>query len=274
MNSLARHIALILAITSLPALAADGKPAAPADDNTPVISVNKTPIPQAVYIDALRAQIANGAQDSQQLRQLVLDDLVISEVLSQEAKKLKLNNDAEVKRALDNAQRKLLAEAYVLKQLQLSPVTEADVKAEYDRQIALTKEGRNSVEYKVSQIVVKDEASAQEALKRLKAGEDFAKTAKEMSIDPIAKQRGGALPWSLPDQFVKPLGDVVVNLEKGQVVNAPAQTQLGWHIMKLEDSRPFKAPSFEESKPRMMQTLMERKKQTIVEEAMKKAEVK
>lgn len=273
MNSLlTKYIGLALAMTSLSAISAETKPAV--DVNATIISVNKVPLTQGTYIDTLRANLASGAQDSQQFRQAVLDDLVISEALAQEAKKAKLDKDADIKRALDTAQRKLLAEAYMVKQLQANPVTEADAKAEYERQVGLTKDGRNSVEYKASQIVVKDEASAQEAIKRLKAGEDFAKVAKEMSIDPTAKQRAGSLPWSLPDQFIKPLGDIVTNLEKGQVVNAPIQSPLGWHIILLEDSRPFKAPSFEESKGRMMQTLLERKKQEIIESVMQKAEVK
>jgi peptidyl-prolyl cis-trans isomerase C len=271
------RIALI-ALASLSMLATahanETKGNKPVDDNTPVISVNKTPITQATYIDALRAHLASGVKDSQPLRQMVLDDLVISEALAQEAKKAKLNADTDVKRAIDNAQRKILAEAYIMKQLAAKPITEADARAEYDRQIALTKDGRNSVEYKAAQIVVKDEATAQAVLKRLKSGEDFAKVAKESSIDQAARQHGGALPWSLPDQFIKPLGDVIINLDKGQIVNAPTQTAIGWHILKLEESRPFVAPSFEDSKGRMMQTLLERKKQDIVQEIMKKAEVK
>ncbi len=246
----------------------------PVEANTPVITVNKVSISQATYADVLKAQLIKGAKDSQQLRQAVLDELVISEVLAQEATKSKLNSDADVKRAIETAQRNILAEAYMIKQLNAKPVNESDAKAEYDRQIALTKEGRNSVEYKSSQIVLKDEASALSVMKRLNAGEDFTKLAKETSLDQDAKQHGGALPWSLPDQFIKPLGDVVMNLKKGQVSIAPIQTAIGWHIIKLDETRPFKAPTFEESKQRMIQTLVERRKQEIIQSVMKKADVK
>lgn len=246
----------------------------PDNANAPVITVNKATLSQATYVDALRAQLASGAKDSQQLRQLVLDDLILTEALAQESVKNKLNTEAEVKRAIENAQRKILAEAYMISQLRKTPVTDADARAEYDRQIGLTKEGRNSVEYKTSQIVVKDEATAKTVLDRLKAGEDFAKVAKESSLDKEVSQHGGVLPWSLPDQFIQPLGDVVVNLSKGQLVNAPVQSAIGWHIVKLDDTQAFKAPSFEESKERMKQTLLERRKQEIIQNVMKKTEVK
>lgn len=244
------------------------------ENNSSVVTVNKTSLSQATYVDALRIQLANGAKDSEALRKAVLDELIVTEALYQEGQKAKLSNDADVKRAIENAQRKIIAEAYVVKELKAKPITDEEAKAEYDRQIALTKEGRNATEYKTAQIVVKDEATAMSVIKRLKAGEDFTKVAKETSIDNQVNQNGGSLPWSMPDQFIKPLGDVVVNLSKGQIVNAPTKTAIGWHIIKLEDTRPFKAPSFEESKARMMQTLAEKRKQEIVQAVMKKTEVK
>ena len=267
---------LLMAIMTLNTQAADDHKAQKANDNAgaPVITVNKATLSQATYVDALRAQLASGAKDSQQLRQLVLDDLILTEALAQESVKSKLNTEPEIKRAIESAQRKILAEAYMISQLRKSPVTDNDARNEYDRQIGMTKEGRNSVEYKTSQIVVKDEATAKVVLDRLKAGEDFVKVAKETSLDKEVSQHGGALPWSLPDQFIQPLGDVVVNLSKGQLVNAPVQSAMGWHIIKLEDTQAFSAPSFEDSKERMKQTLLERRKQEIIQNVMKKTEVK
>lgn len=244
------------------------------ESNKSIVTVNKTELSQATYIDALRAQLANGAKDSDALRKTILDDLIVTEALYQEGTKEKLTQDPDVKRAIQNAQRKIIAEAYLIKSLKAKPISDEEAKAEYDRQIALTKDGRNSTEYKASQIVVKDEVSAMTIVKRLKAGEDFIKVAKETSIDTQVNQHGGSLPWSMPDQFIKPLGDVVVNLTKGQTVNVPTQTNLGWHIIKLEDTRPFKAPSFEESKARMVQTLTEKRKQEIIQAVMKNTEVK
>jgi peptidyl-prolyl cis-trans isomerase C len=269
MKAITPYIVLMTACLALSAYAAE-----PENMNKSVVTVNKTNISQATYVDMLRSQVANGIKDSPQLRQAALDELVVTEALAQAATKAKLNTDADVKRAIENAQRKILAEAYMIKEMSKHPITEADAKAEYDRQVGMTKVGRNSVEYKISQIVVKDEATAQDVMKRLSAGEDFAVVAKETSIDKESAKADGALSWALPDQFVKPLGDVVVNLTKGQLAKDPIHSPIGWHIVKLDDSRPFKAPSFAQTKERMMQTLSERQKHEIVEAVMKSTDVK
>lgn len=274
MKALFSSMGLIIALSTTAQAAEEHKGKKSVENKQSVVTVNKTPLSQATYVDALRIQLANGAKDSEGLRKAILDELIVTEALYQEGTKDKLTNDPDVKRAVENAQRKIVAEAYVVKALKAKPITDEEAKAEYDRQIALTQEGRNASEYKTAQIVVKDEATAMAIIKRLKSGEDFTKVAKETSIDTQANQNGGSLPWSLPDQFIKPLGDVVVNLSKGQTVNAPTKTAIGWHIIKLEDTRAFKAPSFEESKARMIQTLTEKRKQEIIQAVMKKTEVK
>ncbi len=169
--------------------------------------------------------------------------------------------------------RAILAEAYVIQQLKDNPISDAQVRAEYDRQISMTKEGRNSVEYRIAQIVTKDESAAKAALARLNTGEDFTAVAKATSIDPEVARSGAELPWSLPDQLIPPLGDKVVALEKG-AVSEPIATSVGFHLLKVLDSRPFKAPSFDESKQSIRMALVERRKQEIIRGVMEKADVK
>lgn len=246
---------------------------APSPD-TAIVTVNKVNITHATFADAMREQLQKGMQDSEALRTAVLNELVVAETLAQEANKSKAATDPEVKRLLANLQRSILADAYVLQQLKDNPVTDAQVRGEYDRQVALTKDGRNSVEYKLAQIVTQDESAAKSLIVRLQTGEDFATLAKANSIDPSAKQNGGDMPWSLPDQLIPALGDKAVSMNKGEVAAEPVASPLGYHILKLVDSRPFKAPAFEESKDAMRMMLMERRKQEIIEKAMNKADIK
>lgn len=252
--------------------AADEK-AKPASDTTAMVTVNKVAISQATFADAMRDQLQRGAKDSEQLRSAVMDQLIVSEALAQQANKTKVSSNADVKRALANAQRAILAEAYLIQQVKDNPITDAQIRAEYDRQIAMTKEGRNSVEYRIAQIVTKDESSAKAALARLNTGEDFTAVAKATSIDPEVARSGAELPWSLPDQLIPPLGDTVVALAKGSV-SEPVATSVGFHLLKVIDSRPFKAPSFDESKQGIRMSLLERRKQEIIRGVMEKAEVK
>lgn len=241
--------------------------------NSSPLTVNKVPISQETFADSMRDKLSKGAQDSPQLRKAVLDELVIAEALAQQAIATKLNSNPDIKRAFANAQREILAQAYLIQQYNQHPITDTDVKQEYDRQVALTKEGRNATEYKASQIVVSDEQTALTIINRLNAGEDFASLAKTVSIDPSAQKNGGDLPWSLPDQLIAPLGDTLMGLTKDTFTTTPVKTDLGWHILKLTDSRPFKAPSFEETQPHLKQSLIERRKQEIIQQVMQKTSI-
>jgi peptidyl-prolyl cis-trans isomerase C len=263
--------ALAALLTSSAVMAADekNKPS----DATAMVTVNKVAISQATFADAMRDQLQRGAKDSQQLRSAVMDELIVAEALAQQATKTKLANNPDVKRALANAQRAILAEAYVIQQLKDSPITDAQVRAEYDRQIAMTKEGRNATEYRIAQLVTKDESSAKAAITRLNVGEDFNTVAKATSIDPEVARSGAELPWSLPDQLIPPLGDAVVGLANG-AVSEPIATSVGFHVLKLLEARPFKAPSFDESKQGIRMALVERRKQEIIRGVMEKTEVK
>ena len=90
--------------------------------------------------------------------------------------------------------------------------------------------------------------------------------AQEYSIDQASKANGGQIGWVLPSQVVPPVANVIVNLNKGAVVNAPIQTQGGWVIVKVDDKRPFKLPSFDEAKPQLRQAIV----QQYVAETVKK----
>lgn len=267
--------ALALLLINTPVFAGEEKGKAKVTTDSPVlVTVNKVAISQATFSDAMRDRLQRGAKDSDRLRSAVMDELIVAEALAQQAAKTKVSANPDVKRALANAQRAILAEAFVIQQLQESPITEAQIRSEYDRQIAMTKEGRNSVEYRIAQIVTKDESSAKAALARLNTGEDFNAVAKATSIDPEVARSGAELPWSLPDQLIPPLGDKVVSLAKGEVSADPVASSVGFHVLKLLESRPFKAPSFEDSKQSIGMALVERRKQEIIRQVMEKADVK
>lgn len=262
-------LAVLLMSTAVNAADEKAKPS----DATAMVTVNKVAISQATFADAMREQLQRGAKDSDQLRNAVMDELIIAEALAQQASKNKLTNNPDVKRALANAQRSILAEAYLISQLKDNPITDAQVRAEYDRQISMTKEGRNATEYRIAQIVTKDESSAKAALARLNTGEDFNAVAKATSMDPEVARSGPELPWSLPDQLIPPLGDTVVGLTKGSV-SEPVATSVGFHLLKVLDARPFKAPTFDESKQSIRMSLLERRKQEIIRSVIEKADVK
>jgi peptidyl-prolyl cis-trans isomerase C len=127
-------------------------------------------------------------------------------------------------------------------------------------------------EYHARHILVDDKASADAITAQLNGGADFATLAKEKSKD-SSKEGGGDLGWFTLDTMVKPFADAVLSLQPGQITSAPVQSQFGWHVIKLEESRAPAPPAFEEVKDRV-KTLVERKRlQTYLEELKKNAKI-
>jgi peptidyl-prolyl cis-trans isomerase C len=220
--------------------------------------VNGVSIPQS-RVD-LRVKVATtqgGQTDSPELRKAVRDDLINLEVISQAAVKAGLDKQPETAQQLELARESVLAGAYVQDYAKNHPVSEDALKQDYEALKARV----GSKEYKVSHILVGTEEEAQAVAKRVKK-EKFAKVAKEKTKDPGSKDNGGDLGWTVPTNFVQPFGEAVLKLNKGEI-SQPVQTQYGWHVIKLEDTRELKVPTFEEVKP----NLEKRKQQEAIQKA-------
>jgi peptidyl-prolyl cis-trans isomerase C len=229
-----------------------------ADADKPVALVNGVAIPQS-RVD-LRVNVAatqGGQPDSEELRKAVRDDLINLEVLSQAAAKEGLEKQDATKQQLELARQSVLASVFVQDFVEKHPVDEAVLKQDYESM----KSRVGDKEYKVSHILVATEDEAKAIAKRVKK-EAFAKVAKQKSNDPGSKDKGGDLGFTVPSNFVQPFGEAILKLKKGEV-SGPVQTQYGWHIIKLEDTRELKVPTFEEMKPRLEQ----RRKQEAVQKA-------
>jgi len=136
-----------------------------------------------------------------------------------------------------------------------NPVTDADTKAAYEDY----KKELGDKEYNARHILVKTEAEAKDIIAQLGKGGDFAKIAKEKSLDPGSKDKGGDLGWFSPAGMVKPFSDAVVGLKKNAVTDTPVQTQFGWHVIKLIDSRAAQVPSYDKVKDGLERNLQQRK---------------
>ncbi len=218
--------------------------------------VNGVTISDKTLDKIVKANVAQGQKESPELRKVILDELVARELFIQAANKQGLDKTPEVQERLAQIRQDLLIAALEGDYLKKHPITDSDLKAEYDRQINLI---GDSQEYNLKQIIVANEADAKAIISSLKRGESFEKLAKEKSLDP-SKEQGGNLGWVLAKQIIPEIANVLANMSRGSLTAAPIQTSLGWHVIKLEDSRQFKAPTFEESKVRVQQTLMQAKR--------------
>jgi len=165
-------------------------------------------------------------------RQKLTDRLVGMHVAADEAAKAGMEKQYETASLLSMWKANTLSDAMIKQYLEKNPITDQEVKAEYDAQVATMPK-----EYKASHILVKTKEEADAIMAKLKGGADFADLAKKNSIDPGSAKNGGDLGWFSPSSMVKEFGDAVTKLDKGQTTDAPIQTQFGFHIIKLEDSR-------------------------------------
>ena len=100
-------------------------------------------------------------------------------------------------------------------------------------------------------ILVATKDQADQVIKKLKSGAKFEELAKSQSTDTGSKNNGGELGWFTTSRMVKPFADAVKNLKKGEVTPEPVQTQYGWHVIQLEDTRDATPPPFDQVKPQL-----------------------
>lgn len=234
-----------------------------------VATVNGKPIPAAKVDQMVKQVVAQGKQtDSPQLRDAIKRELINREVLIQEADKQGFGARPEVKAALDNARQSIIINAMLAEYVKKNPVKDADVKAEYDKYKSTVGEK----EYHARHILVATEDEAKAIIVKLKKGEKFEELAKQSKDGSAAN--GGDLDWASPASYVPEFSKAMVGLQKGQITETPVKSQFGYHVIKLEDVRPAKVPSFDEVKQQVAESLQQRKLQVYREELMKKAVIK
>ncbi len=242
-------LAIVGLLTAAQANAAESKAA----------TVNGVAIPQARVDMRLKFAENQGQKDSPELRSMIKDDLINLEVLSQEAVKKGLDKQTETVQQLELARQSTLAGAFVQDYIKNHPVSEDAMKKEYES----LKAQRGSSEYNVAHILIENEADAKAIAAELKKGGKFNALAKAKSKDPGSAQQGGEMGWHAPSDFVPEFSNAMVKLKKGQV-SEPVQTQFGWHIIKLIDTRNATFPPFEQVKPRLLQQMQQQTVQKLI----------
>ncbi|MFJ7566059.1 peptidylprolyl isomerase [Herminiimonas sp. NPDC097707] len=230
--------------------------------------VNGKPVPSSRADIMIKQMAAQGQQDTPELRAMVKEELINREILIQEADKLGLGTNAEVKSQVEIARQSILIRALVADFLKKNPVKDADIKAEYDRFRAQA----SDKEYHARHILVEKEDEAKAIIAKLKGGAKFEELAKQ-SKDPGSADNGGDLDWAAPAAFVKPFSDAMVSLQKGQLYETPVKTQFGYHVIKLDDVRAAKIPTLEEVKPQIAEGLQQKKLQAFQQQLRAKAKI-
>lgn len=178
----------------------------------------------------------------------LLDQLIQQNALAQS---LPADLDGTMQKGLDNQISGYLA-GQALAQVSEDAVTDAALRAAYEEQFANAERG---MEYNAAHILVETQEEAADIKAQADAGADFAELARTFSTGPSGPN-GGALGWFGEGMMVPAFEAAVVELEVG-AVSGPVQTQFGWHIVKLNETRVQDAPAFEAVRDQLAQQLTE-----------------
>jgi peptidyl-prolyl cis-trans isomerase C len=195
-----------------------------------------------------------------QIYPILLDRMVDGLLITHAGRNEHLDQDPALQRRLKRYEDRLVQEAYLSRAIK-NAETEDRLKARY---ATFVKDKTDQDEVHARHILVKTEAEAKSIISELDKGADFATLAKQHSTDPGAGS-GGDLGYFGRSNMVKEFADAAFALPAGQYTKTPVKTEFGWHVIKVEDHRAAKPPSFEEARQEVSQLVA----QDVVEAKLK-----
>lgn len=231
--------------------------------------VNGKPVPSS-RVEALKQQVErSGRPVTPEILAQIKEELIAREIFMQEARKRGLDASEDYKAQLELARQSLLIRELFANFQKKNPVTDAEIKAEYDKFVA----ANGGKEYRARHILVEKEDEAKALIADIKKGGKFEDLAKKASKDPGSGANGGDLDWAPAASYVPEFSNAMVKLEKGQMTDAPVKSQFGFHIIRVDDVRDAQLPKLDEVKPQITQQLTQSKLGKFQEDLRAKAKV-
>jgi peptidyl-prolyl cis-trans isomerase C len=220
-----------------------------------VAIVNGKAVPSS-RVTALEQQIAaSGRPIDEATRAQIKEEVILREVFMQEAQKRGIAATPEYKEQMELARQTIMIRALFADYQKKNPVSDADLKAEYDKFAA----ANGGKEYRARHILVEKEDEAKAIIAAIKGGAKFEDQAKAKSKDPGSGANGGDLDWANAASYVTEFSEAMIKLDKGQMTQEPVKSQFGYHIIRVDDVRQAKLPTFEELKPQIAQQMQQQK---------------
>lgn len=247
------------ATTAFATLALSATLLAPLAQAQNIAVVNGKAVPKS-RVDALMVQITAQAKARSQplppdIDRLVRDKVVLDEMFIQEAEKRGLTASADYKAQMEIARENILVQALLNDYAKKNPVSDSDIKAEYDKYKAQS----SGTEYKARHILVEKEDEATALIAQIKGGAKFEDLAKKNSKDPGSGENGGDLDFAAPSAYVPEFSQALMKLKKGEMTETPVKTQFGYHIIRLDDTRDAQFPPLDDVKAQIQQRLEQQK---------------
>jgi len=231
--------------------------------------VNGKPVPKE-RAEVLKQQVErSGRPVTPEMEGQIKDEVIAREVFLQEAQKRGLEASQDYKTQMELARQTILIRELFADYQKKNPVTDAEIKAEYDKFVA----ANGGKEYKASHILVATEDEAKAIIASIKKGAKFSDIAKKQSKDPGSGAKGGDLDWATPSSYVSEFTEALIKLDKGKMTQTPVKSQFGWHVIRLDDVREAKLPKLDDVKPQIAQQLQQQKLAKFQEDLRTKAKV-
>jgi len=231
---------LALGVFSFPVFAADD---AAAGGDAVVARVNGQEIHRSDVMRELQLMGPQAQQiPAQMLYPELLQKMIATRLVSAQGYAEKLQDTPEVKAQLKDAEAQIVAQMYVHRSIQ-PKITEAKIKEHYDE---LAAKFKPQDEVRARHILMPTEAEAEDIIKQLKGGADFAKLAQEKSHDTGSAKQGGDLGYFTHDVMVKEFADAAFAMKPGELSDKPVKTSFGYHVIKVEDKRKSAPPPLSE----------------------------
>lgn len=205
---------------------------------------------------------------SPQQQKALIEELINRELIYQDAVALGVDKTPVIQAEIEHQRVNIIASTMISRSSDRFAVSETDMKKEYDAR----KSELGGKEMKARHILLGNKKSAEDIIARLDKGGDFAELAKSHSTGPSAAN-GGDLGWFRADQMVPSFSDAAGKLKKGSYTKNPVQTQYGWHVILLEDTRSVEPPAFEAVKEQIRVGLQNKLIEQYIADLRKKAKI-
>ncbi len=209
-----------------------------------IASVNGQDITEAEFQQYLQLRQQREPVTDKAQRKKVLEEMIDRVLLAKHAEAAGVDKEPEVRNLLQRVHENILVQSMIRKMFKDNPISDDELKERFEKEAAET----HKTEYLVRHILMKNEDEAKEVITQLSRKKaNFATLAKQKSIDVQSGNNGGSLGWinqgmAMPTEFF----ESVTHLQKGESSAAPVKSDFGWHIIKVDDTRPLKLPTFVE----------------------------
>ena len=227
--------------------------------------------------EALIYQITSPQQKLQFLQGMMMEAALYREALAR-----KLDEDAKVKQQMRRTTQQFLAQKLLEKEVEPKiNVTDGDMQTYYQANMT---NFITPAQASISHIHLADKQQADQVITRLKAGEEFAVLAAELSLDESTKEKAGVIELEIGrDYFIPGIGrskildEKVFHSEAGTLVEEPIEGEKGWHVVLVRNVTPEQQRTFEQVKQEIFTTLTGQKRQELqqklIDELMDKYEI-